>query len=114
MISMDGAKKKLNKEIHNKLASIGQSTLKFFFRHKGKMPPQCVKRLKSQFVTYIFKKKRTNKIALCSLVYPENGRANRDELKADKPAVLMRLAMGLNLRLYLLTRIFWRWSDLRR
>ena len=35
------------------------------------------------------KKKRTNKTVLGSLVYPENGRANRDEPKADKPAVLM-------------------------
>ena len=44
MSYMDGAKKKLNKEIHNKLASIGQSTMKFFFCHKGKMPPQlCLK-----------------------------------------------------------------------
>ena len=38
------------------------------------------------------KKKRTNKTILGGLVYPENGRANRDELKEDKPAVRMRFA----------------------
>ena len=38
------------------------------------------------------KKKRTNKTILGGLVYPENGRANRDELKEDKPAVRMQLA----------------------
>ena len=35
------------------------------------------------------KKKKTNITILGGLVYPENGRANRDELKEDKPAVLM-------------------------
>ena len=35
------------------------------------------------------KKKRTNITILGVLVHPENGRANRDGLKEDKPAVLM-------------------------
>ena len=35
------------------------------------------------------KKKRTNKTILGGLVYPEKGKANRDELKEDKSAVLM-------------------------
>ena len=35
------------------------------------------------------KKKRTNITILGGLVHPENGRANRDGLKEDKPAVLM-------------------------
>ena len=34
-------------------------------------------------------KKKTNITILGGLVYSENGRANRDELKEDKPAVLM-------------------------
>ena len=38
------------------------------------------------------KKKRTNKTILGGLVYPENGRAHRDEPKEDKPAVRMQLA----------------------
>ena len=44
---------------------------------------------KSKGYIISWKKKRTNKTILGGLVYPENGRANRDELKEDKPAVLM-------------------------
>ena len=47
---------------------------------------------KSKGYIISWKKKRTNKTILGGLVYPENGRANRDELKEDKPAVRMQLA----------------------
>ena len=38
------------------------------------------------------KRKRTNKTILGGFVYPENGRANKDEPKEDKRAVRMQLA----------------------
>ena len=47
---------------------------------------------KSKEYIISWKKKITNKTILGGLVYPENGRANRDELKEDKPAVRMQLA----------------------
>ena len=47
---------------------------------------------KSKGYIISWKKKRTNKTILGGLVYPENGRAHRDEPKEDKPAVRMQLA----------------------
>ena len=43
------------------------------------------------------KKKKTNITILGGLVYPENGRANRDELKEEKLAVQMQFARILRI-----------------